>query len=167
MLTSPLDGCPERPSSGKDRRALSQATPQPSLWGPRVSPPPTLRWGSGRSLLLKEEGTACWLKILTCCVTSGKSLPLSGPWSPVSEMRRAKIFKFFQNSDTLGSCRVLGVLGKRIGMGGLILGACFSCYIAEGRRGGGRAGREKEPQGLQVAVIGGKASLSFWKHIYF
>lgn len=52
-------------------------------------------------------------------------------------------------------------MGKRNGMGGLILGACFSGGAA------GRAVGEKEPQGLQVAVGGGKASLGFGKHIYF
>ena len=75
QLTSPLDGCPEQLSSGKGRRAFSQPTPQPSLWG---LPTPSPTWGSGGSLLLKEEGTAPWLKLLICCVTSGKSRPLSG-----------------------------------------------------------------------------------------
>ena len=98
LLTSPLDGCPEQHSGGKGRRALSQPTPQPSLWGPGVSPTPEMRWGSVGSLLVKEEGTAPWLKLLICCVTSGKSLPLSGPWTPVFEMRRAKISKLCGNS---------------------------------------------------------------------
>lgn len=75
QLTSPLDGCPEQLSSGKGRRAFSQPIPQPSLWG---LPTPSLTWGSGGSLLMKQEGTAPWLKLLICCVTSGKSLPLSG-----------------------------------------------------------------------------------------
>lgn len=68
---------------------------------------------------MKEEGTARWFKILICCVTSGKSLPLSGPWSPVSAKKRAKIFKLFQNSDTLGSCQELGGPGKENWDGGL------------------------------------------------
>lgn len=87
------------------------------------------------SLLLEEEGTAPSFQLLICCVTSGKSLPLSGPWTPVSEMRRAKISKLSGNSDTLGSCWGLRGLRKRIGIGAGFQGLALEWKV-EGVEGG-------------------------------
>lgn len=77
-------------------------------------------------------------------MTSGKSLPLSGPWSPVSEISKAKLSKVFQNSVILRSCWGSGVLGQGAGVRGL--DSRDLLFLPQSRRDGGGQREKRSPR---------------------